>query len=275
MIVKDKYGQSHTCLSPKKFKNVICGDYVHCKSSPTSAHQIIELLPRKNKLSRETEYATKVIAANIDLITIVCAIEPSPSLELIDQYIVAAENLSASAIIIINKVDLDNVKIIESINLKYKRLPYPIFETSVYDLSSLNHLAGGLKNKTCIFVGQSGVGKSTLTNKLIPAITIETQSISDNIQQGKHTTSVTRLYDLPQGGELIDSPGVRDFTQPKLNKEYIIKGFREIAELGNQCKYHDCIHIKEPDCAIKEALLNKKINKDRYESYVKMIEKCI
>ena len=231
------------------------------------------MLPRKNELSRETEYAVKIIAANIDLIAIICAIEPSPSLELIDQYIVATENLSANAIIVINKVDLDDKDVVQSTKDKYTNLNYPILETSIANPASINRLADKLRNSTCIFVGQSGVGKSSLINKLIPTLNILTRTISENIQKGRHTTSIARLYDLPQGGELIDSPGVRDFSQHKLNRENIINGFCEIAKLGRKCKYLDCIHLNEPDCAVKVALDNKELRYDRYQSYKKMIEK--
>ncbi len=263
----------HTCISPKKFSQVVCGDHVYCRNIVQDRDQLIELLPRSNELSRHTEFSTKLVAANIDIIVIVCAIEPEPSLELIDHYIVAAENLPASAVIMINKVDrIESIKIIESIKNKYNHLPYPIIETSVKIPLSLQNLLQQLKNHTCVFVGQSGVGKSTIINSLIPTINIDTQSISHGIQQGKHTTSVTTLYDLPQGGELIDSPGVREFSLPKLDKEKIIKGFYEIAKLSNHCKYHNCIHINEPECAVKNAMNNGKLNAERYVSYKKMVE---
>lgn len=262
----------HTCISTKKFSHVVCGDLVYCRKIDQNRDQLIKLLPRRNELSRQTEFSTKLVAANVDIIVIVCAIEPKPSLELIDHYIVAAENLPASAVIMINKVDLiESTKIIESIKNKYNHLPYPIIETSVKIPLSLKKFIQQLKNHTCVFVGQSGVGKSTIINSLIPTINIDTQSISGGIQQGKHTTSVTTLYDFPQGGELIDSPGVRDFSLPKLDKEKIIAGFYEIAKLSNHCKYHDCIHINEPECAVKYALKNGKLNAERYASYKKMI----
>ena len=128
------------------------------------------------------------------------------------------------------------------------------------------------KGSTAALIGSSGVGKSTLINALIPSLDIETQSISDGIRKGKHTTSVTTLYDLPYGGELIDSPGVREFSLPKLDSDKIIKGFHEIKKLGSHCKYHNCIHINEPECEVREAVNQSKINADRYESYKKMIE---
>lgn len=203
----------------------------------------------------------------------VCAVEPEPSPELIDHYIVAAELLPAETLITINKMDLDNAKSVSTvIQTKYKDLPYPVIETKKNDVSSLDNLAKQLKNKTCVFVGQSGVGKSTLINALIPDLNIETQSISDQITQGKHTTSTTTLYDFPHGGELIDSPGVRNFSAPELNVRDIIKGFIEIDKFGKQCKFHDCIHINEPHCAVKLAVEKNEINRERYISYKKMIE---
>lgn len=230
-------------------------------------------MPRKNELVRQTEYATKTVAANIDTIIIVCAVEPEPSLELIDHYILASELLPAETFIVINKTDLKNAKVvITSLENKYHKLAYPIIETCKTDPSSLNTLAKQLINKTCIFVGQSGVGKSTLINALVPDLEIETQSISNQISQGRHTTSTTTLYDLPHGGELIDSPGVREFSAPKLDVKKIMIGFIEIYKTAKYCKFHDCKHINEPQCAVKLAVEKNKINEERYLSYKELIE---
>ena len=273
LIVKDEQGVRHACISPKKYSHVVCGDNVRCTVIDQDRDQLIELLPRHNELLRQTEFSTKIVAANIDILAITCAIEPEPSLDLIDQYIVAAENLLASAVIVINKTDLPTSSaVITAVKKKYDNLSYPIIETSVKSHTSLNKLAEQFINNTCVFVGQSGVGKSTLIDAIIPSVELESQTISEGIQQGKHTTSVTTLYDLPQGGELIDSPGVRDFSLPKLDKEKIIKGFLEIRKLSAKCKFHNCVHLLEPDCAVKLALNKGEINEKRYSSYKKMME---
>ena len=205
LVVKDESNIRHTCISTKKFSHIVCGDHVICNSNKQDRDQIIKLLPRRNELVRKTEFANKNVAANIDTIVIVCATEPIPSLELIDHYILAAELMPAEIIIAVNKTDLDNTdNLFTSIKEKYVHLPYPILKTNIHASSGLDTLTALLQNKTCIFVGQSGVGKSTLINSLIPNLEIETQKISGQISQGKHTTSTTTLYDLPKGGELID-----------------------------------------------------------------------
>lgn len=245
-----------------------------CSTIEQDRDQILELLPRNNELTRQTEYATKSVAANIDTLIIVCSVEPAPSLELIDQYIVAAEQLATNAVILLNKIDLSGYELIlEALQSKYDNLPYPIITTSKQQstekLQNLIHL---LQNKTCIFVGQSGVGKSTLINALVPNINIDTQDISDISRQGRHTTSTTTLYDLPLGGELIDSPGVREFCLPKLDATSVSEGFIEINQLRSQCKFHDCKHIQEPQCAIIGAVESSSINTLRYQSYLKMMD---
>jgi ribosome biogenesis GTPase len=255
----------------------VCGDQVKCTPIDQDRDQILELLPRKNELIRQTEFAKKSVAANIDTIIIVCAVLPEPSLELIDHYIVAAEQLHAAVVITLNKIDLGNhASVLASLQSKYRNLPYPIVTASMKNADhNLDSLIKLLQNKTCIFVGQSGVGKSTLINSLIPDLDINTQEISDISLQGRHTTSATTLYDLPCGGELIDSPGVRDFTLPKLDANSISRGFIEINQLSSECKFHNCKHIQEPQCAVIEAVASNKINQLRYESYVKMISNIV
>lgn len=246
---------------------------MECAKVDQDRDQILNLQPRKNELVRQAEYAKKSVAANIDTIIIVCAVEPEPSLELIDHYILAAEQLPSNAVITLNKIDLNNyLSILELLHSKYSGLPYPIVTTSKHSpADTLYALTNLLKNKTAIFVGQSGVGKSTLINTLVPNIDIDTQAISDLSRLGRHTTSTTTLYDLPLGGELIDSPGVREFCMPKLDAENISKGFVEIETLRNECKFNNCKHIQEPKCAVIKAVEANKINKQRYESYLKMM----
>ena len=206
---------------------------------------------------------------------IVCSVEPEPNDYLIDRYLTAAENLPAEALIVINKIDLlnnENKLVIDTIKETYKNIGYRLIETSIKKDAGLNELKEALQNTTSILVGLSGVGKSSLVKMLLPDIDIRIGEISTASKEGKHTTTVSSLYHLPDGGALIDSPGVRDFTPWNRDKEDIVNGFIELKPYQGHCKFSNCTHTTEPGCAITEALEKGELSQQRVNSFKKMLE---
>ena len=197
---------------------------------------------------------------------------PKPDWFIVDRYIGAAELMGIKICIIINKEDLDWLnqevkKIIDS----YKEIGYPVITCSAKNKINLNAVNLQLKNNITIFVGQSGVGKSTIINNISYNSEQSTQIISTSTSMGRHTTVNSNMIDLPDGGSVIDSPGVREFIPSIDAKQKVISGFIEIQRYGMHCKYNDCLHIRENTCEVKSALTKKLINERRYESYKRLI----
>ena len=214
------------------------------------------------------------MAANIDQMIVVCSLVPKPNSYLIDRYLVAAENLPAQPLILINKIDLlddKNEHVVNDINSIYEAIGYRVLETSAIHNTGIDELQSVLADATSILVGLSGVGKSSLVKNLLPDIEIRIGEISQASYEGKHTTTVSTFYTLPTGGNLIDSPGVRDFSPVKLNTEQILNGFVELRPYRGHCKFANCSHRDEPGCAITEALETGAISLQRVNSFRKML----
>lgn len=260
-----------TATGRNKHRDGVCGDFVNWEEESAHSYAITELLPRKNALSRSGfRNQSKVLAANIDQVIIVTAANPLPDWELVDQLLCVSEKLDTDTVILHHKNDLTADQTMLDEWGYFKKMGYAVLETSINDLNSMHHLEKTLAAKTNILVGQSGVGKSSLARILLKNTDIKVGEVSQVTQFGQHTTSVTVLYDLPAGGYLIDSPGVRDFTPDNLSQEDIHYGFSEIHQLASQCRFHNCQHINEPQCAVKAALNNREISERRYNSYLKL-----
>jgi len=215
------------------------------------------------------------MAANIEQIVIVSSLTPEPKAYLIDRYLVAAETLPATPVILLNKIDLlnaENKEKIQALENEYNRIGYKLIKASNITDDGFDELHQVLKNKTSIFVGLSGVGKSSLIMHLLPEHDIRIGDLSAATGEGKHTTTSSMLYHLPCGGQLIDSPGVRDFGLWNSSPDDILYGFKELRPFIGHCKFSNCSHKHEPGCAILAALEAGDISAQRYEHYQKMLD---
>jgi ribosome biogenesis GTPase len=273
--LEDAAGNIFRCYLRKNLAPLITGDRVLWRLEPNNTVVIVRALPRKSLLARpENNSKTKLIAANVDVLVIVAASTPIFSEQLIDRYIVAAENVKIRPIILLNKIDLLDEKTLAALKKRlaiYETMGYLVIAASIYLEDGLKQLGEFLKNKTAMLVGASGVGKSSILATFTQHATIAINVVSAATGFGKHTTTMTRLYHLAQGGNLIDSPGVREFGLWNLRPQEILQGFIDFHPFLGQCKFRDCQHQKEPGCALQQAVINKKINLERWESYNKII----
>ena len=257
----------------RKLQHLVCGDDVTWEKTSANDVVVTEILPRRNTLTRSYFRGTpRTIAANIDQLLVICAPQPDPDWSVIDNLLVAAERMHAEAIIVYNKTDLPSPKPDQIILDDFQKVGYEVLKTSTQKPESIKALQERLGGKTSIFVGQSGMGKSSLTNQLIPGIDAQIKSLSESSGLGQHTTSVTQHYRLPNGGALIDSPGIRDFTPLPLAAAEYQFGFIEFKPLLGHCRFHNCLHSNEPGCAVKTAVESGEISKRRFESYLSLLK---
>ncbi len=254
---------------------VVCGDTVRWQIDASDPEPVVvERLPRHSALVRtDASGRAETIVANLTQLVVVAAPEPAPDFFIFDRYLAAAELMGIGAAVVLNKSDLVDADFSpQHAELKiYARIGYPVLQCSATTGDGLQALQQQLRNQTTALVGQSGSGKSSLANCLLPDLNAATAELSRASTEGKHTTTVSTLHHLPTGGDLIDSPGVRDFapsieqlTQPAL-------GFREFSQLDTPCRFADCRHLREPDCAVRAAVERGDISPRRYESYRRLV----
>jgi ribosome biogenesis GTPase / thiamine phosphate phosphatase len=272
--VQDPSGGIICCQTRQNIGHPVCGDRVIWQPVDDSSGVVTALQPRQTVLSRP-DYSgrKKPLAANISQLIIVLAPVPEPSGYLLDQYLVTAETIKIPPIIAVNKADLlegGEESIFFQKLEPYRDIGYPIVTVSARLEHGLDALILKLQGETSILVGQSGVGKSSLINALLPDIEAETGRLSSATGLGRHTTSAATCYHLPQGGELIDSPGVRSFRLTHLNRQELEQGFREFHDYLGQCRFHNCTHEHEPDCAIRNAMKRGRIHPLRLENFLRL-----
>jgi ribosome biogenesis GTPase / thiamine phosphate phosphatase len=281
--VEDSEGEVHRCNIRRTIRSLVTGDRVLWRAAHESAGKgIVEAVyDRTTVLTRPDFYdGVKPIAANIDQIIIVSAILPELSLNIIDRYLVASETLGVEPLLVLNKIDLLDDKarafVDEQMDI-YRRIGYRVLMVSSRVKDGLADLEAALTGRISIFAGQSGVGKSSLLNALLDLdqeadTAILTNEVSDNSGLGQHTTTASRLYHFPHCGDVIDSPGVREFGLWHLEPEQITRGFVEFREFLGGCKFRDCKHDTDPGCAIREAVENGLIDASRFANYHRILE---
>ena len=267
-LVESRTGELFQSTGRKNIGLSVAGDQVLFLPAGGNEGIVTAIYPRRNELKRQD----RLIAANIDQLWLVVSIEPHYEFELIDRYLILAENSKLPINIVVNKIELSgNTEQLSLDFSNYEKLGYQVHFLSVKNNMNLEAFKSQLINKTHIFLGQSGVGKSSLINSLIPDLELKVSEISSKSKLGKHTTTNTTIYHIPSGGELIDSPGIREFQLDELTEKQIVNGFREFKSLIGQCRFRNCQHINEPDCAVKNAVELKEIHPSRYESYLNLL----
>jgi len=283
VLVEDNQGQAFSCAIRQHLGKLVAGDLVIWQTDlEENTGVVVSVLPRSSELSRPGfRGQTRMIAANIDFIGIVTPVVPGIHPDMIDRYLIAAQQLNIPAIIIINKVDLltsdEDWENVAELLQPYDEMEIEIIPASSINQEGLDELQAYMSGKNSVFVGPSGAGKSSLINALIPDLDIRVGQLSDATGLGKHTTTNSILYHLPalteneNSGNLIDSPGVRQFSPAPCELSELESYYPDFSPFLGQCKFSNCTHSNEPGCAIKHAVEQGEIAYSRYQSFQRLL----
>lgn len=286
-IVRTEDGHDVNCKVKGNFRlkgirttnPVAVGDRVEIIVNPDGNAYITAIEPRENYIIRRASNLSKeshIIAANIDrAFLVVTLFHPTTSLTFIDRFLATAEAYRIPVTILINKIDLltdEDREYCDAVVYLYKSIGYDVMEVSAKCGAGIPELRGMLDGKVSLFSGNSGVGKSTLINTLLPGLELKTAEISDIHDTGMHTTTFSEMFPLPDGGWIIDTPGIKGFGTIDFDRYEIAHFFPEIFEKSHDCRYNNCTHVHEPGCAVLEALEHNLIAQSRYNSYLSILE---
>ena len=271
LLVRDAAGNELRARPKGRRMNIVCGDYVLCERGVAQDEvTVVEARPRRTALYRSnTRGEAEPIVANISQLFVVLAPKPAPDLFVVDRYVAAATSAGIAATLVLNKRDLPMDDELRAALSAYEHAGYRTLTCSAKAGDGVDALIETSAGLVAALVGQSGVGKSSLVRKLIPQSQPEIGEL-DRDEEGRHTTTTSRMFDLPKGGHLIDSPGVRDFAPAIEKLDARTLGFAEVDRLAPGCKFQDCRHMREPSCAVQKAAESGALNARRYESYRRM-----
>ncbi|MCC6208071.1 MAG: ribosome small subunit-dependent GTPase A [Gammaproteobacteria bacterium] len=283
LLVEASDGASWPCVARKSIGQAACGDRVLWQAGRGDAHgAVVAIEPRRSLLARtDARGKSKPLCANIDQLIVVTSPAASAGASginhsLIDHYLVTADLLGLGATLVVNKMDLAGE--LQAIKLRdemarYQAMGYEFRAVSAKTRDGLPELGAQLKDRTSVFVGESGVGKSSLLQALLPDHEIRVGALSEASGKGRHTTTSTLLFHLPRGGDIIDSPGVREFRLWNISAAELARGFREFRPFLDNCRFRDCVHDGEPGCAVTLACEQGKISRQRLDSYRAILHK--
>jgi ribosome biogenesis GTPase / thiamine phosphate phosphatase len=255
----------------------ICGDQVTIRRASRGSGdvaKVVSVAPRRTSFARtDSRGRAEPLAANLSLLAVIMAPEPQPDAFIVDRYLAGAALAGIAGIVVVNKSDLPSTADdeFEALTREYERAGYEVCRLSAQSEPSVAPLKARLANEVAMLVGQSGMGKSTLTNALAPESSRPTRTISESTGEGRHTTVSTALFRIPGSGELIDSPGVRDYAPPPVDDANVQVGWPEILALAPQCRFNNCLHLREPGCAVTAAVTARELAPRRYESYKRLV----
>lgn len=285
IAVEDHRGELHHCVPRRAVGPVVCGDHVVWRPERHGGCVITEVLERRTLLGRpDRRGQLKPFCANIDQLVVVSALSLDgdaarffSNTTMIDSYLAAAAILGLEATLVVNKIDLltrEAQSAIEAVTARYRRIGYRVVLTSAKDGTGIEELQRTLQQTTSVVVGESGVGKSSLIDILLPDQDLTVGALSESSGLGRHTTSVTTLFHLPYGGDIIDSPGVREFRLWRVAPDQLARGFVEFGAYLGRCRYRDCRHHGDAGCAIAAAVDDGAVDAQRFANYRHLLEDC-